>query len=80
MKPFDKCPICGGILQEKEVEKILKGVTHTAILRVVTEVCAHCGERLYSQETIKYFEQIRDNLGRQDFRDFKPVGQSFQVA
>lgn len=25
MKPFDKCPVCGGELVEKEVEKLLKG-------------------------------------------------------
>jgi hypothetical protein len=25
MKAFEKCPVCGGTLHEKEVEKILKG-------------------------------------------------------
>ena len=35
MKPFEKCPDCGGIPHEKEVEKILKGGTNTAILHVV---------------------------------------------
>jgi len=25
MKPFDKCPVCGGELVEKDVEKLLKG-------------------------------------------------------
>jgi len=25
MKPLDKCPVCGGELVEKEVEKLLKG-------------------------------------------------------
>jgi len=80
MKPFEKCPVCGGIPHEKEVEKILKGGTHTAILHVVAEVCTHCGEMLYSQETVKHFEQIRHKLDRQDFKGFKPIGQSFQVA
>ena len=80
MKPFSKCPVCGGILHEKEVEKILKGGSHTAILQVVAEVCTHCGERLYSQETVRQFEQIRNKLNRQDFKGFKPIGQSFQVA
>jgi len=59
MKPFDKCPICGGDLVEKEVEKLLRGGKHTAVLRVQAEVCLRCGERLYSQELVRYFEQIR---------------------
>lgn len=44
MKPFDKCPVCGGELIEKEVEKLLKGGVHTAVLRVRAEVCLQCGE------------------------------------
>lgn len=80
MQAFDKCPICGGEIQEKEVEKLICGGVHTAILRVSAEVCLHCGERLYSQETVKKFEQIRNKLDRQDTKEFKPIGQSFQVA
>lgn len=80
MKPFEKCPVCGGILHEKKVEKILRGGAHTAIVEVVAEVCMHCGERLYSQETVKHFEQIRNKLDSQDFKGFKPIGQSFQIA
>ena len=58
-KPFDKCPICGGELAEKKVEKPLRsGVDHT-VIKVRADVCLHCGERLYSQETVKLFEDIR---------------------
>jgi YgiT-type zinc finger domain-containing protein len=78
-KPFDKCPICGGELVEKEVEKLLKGGVHTAILKVRAEVCLHCGERLYSQETVKRFEEIRRKLERKEVASFQPVGQSFEV-
>lgn len=80
MKPFEKCPVCGGEIQEKEVEKLIRGGIHAAILRVQADVCLHCGERLYSQETVKNFEQIRHKLNLQDFKDFKPIGQTFQVA
>jgi YgiT-type zinc finger domain-containing protein len=79
MKPFDKCPVCGGKLVEKEVEKLLRGGNHTAILKVVAEVCLHCGERLYSQETVRRFEQIRAKLERQETQEFHQIGQSFQV-
>ena len=79
MKPFDKCPVCGGELIEKEVEKLLRGGLHTAVLRVRAEVCLRCGERLYSAETVKYFEQIRQKLERQEVAEFQPLGQTFQV-
>ncbi len=79
-KPFDKCPVCGGELEEKEVEKLLKGGVHTAIIKVKAEVCLHCGERLYSQETVKRFEEIRKKLERKDVASFQPIGQSFEVT
>ncbi|MEJ5199135.1 MAG: YgiT-type zinc finger protein [Anaerolineae bacterium] len=80
MMPFEKCPVCGGELVEKEVEKLLRGGVHTAVLRVSAEVCLQCGERLYSAETVKRFEQIRQKLERQEVAEFQPLGQTFQVA
>jgi len=47
------------VLEEKEVEKPLKGGVNTAVIKVRSDVCLHCGERLYSQETVKLFEDIR---------------------
>lgn len=41
---------------EKNVEKVLRGGRHTAILTMHAEVCLHCGERLYSEEDIRRFE------------------------
>lgn len=79
MTPFERCPICGGDLVEKEVEKLLRGGIHIAVLKVIAEVCLHCGERLYPQETVRQFEEIRIKLQRQDTSDFEPLGQSFQV-
>lgn len=80
MMPFSKCPVCGGEMIEKEVEKLLRGGIHTAVIRVRAEVCLKCGERLYSTETVRRFEQIRAKLERQEVADFQPLGQSFQVA
>jgi YgiT-type zinc finger domain-containing protein len=79
-KPFEKCPICGGELEEKEVEKLLKGGVHIATLKVKADVCLHCGERLYSQETVKLFEVIRRKLERKEVANFQPIGQSFQIT
>ena len=79
MMPFEKCPVCGGELVEKEVEKLLRGGVHTAVLKVRGEVCLRCGERLYSAETVRRFEQIRQKLERQEVEGFQPLGQTFQV-
>ena len=80
IKPFTQCPICGGELVEKQVEKLLRGGCHTAMICVSAEVCLHCGERLYSQDVVRRFEQIRTKLQRQEVSEFQPLGQSFRVA
>lgn len=79
MRPFEKCPICGGELERKEVEKLLRGGEHTAVLRVSAEVCLHCGERLYTEDAIRYFEKVRNKLKRQYLSGFQPVGQFFKL-
>ncbi len=80
MIPFPECPVCGGEMVEKEVEKLLRGGIHTAVLTVRAEVCLRCVERLYLQGTIERFEQVRTKLERQEVADFQLLGQSFQVS
>jgi YgiT-type zinc finger domain-containing protein len=80
MIPFRKCPVCGGDLVGKEVEKLLRGGVHVAVIKTSAEVCLSCGERLYSQETVRRFEEIRAKLKRQEVDNFKLPGKSYQVA
>jgi len=80
MKPFEKCPVCGGELKDKQVEKLLRGSGNTVSMKVNAEVCLHCGERLYAEDVVKSFEEIRGMLRRQEFGHFKMLGQSFTVA
>ena len=80
MRPFQECPVCGGQLVEKEVEKLLRGGVHTAVLKVRAEVCLRCGERLYSEQTVRRFEEIRAKLERQETAEFEVMGQTFQVT
>ena len=80
MPPFPKCPICGGEIVRKPVEKIVRGGNHTAILAIEADVCLHCGERLYSVDQVRHFEQVRDKLERQDVEDMREVGRTFRVA
>ena len=80
MKPFDKCPVCGGELERKQVEKLLSGGGNTAAMKVAAEVCLHCGEKLYSEDAVQSFAEIREKLRRREFSYFKTLGQSFTVA
>jgi YgiT-type zinc finger domain-containing protein len=78
--PFKKCPICGGDLAEKEIEKVLRGGVNTAVINARAEVCLRCGEKLYSQETVRRFEKIRAKLERMETGEFQAIGVSYQVA
>jgi YgiT-type zinc finger domain-containing protein len=43
MMPFSICPVCGGEMVEKEVEKLLRGGVNIAAVTAYAEVCLHCG-------------------------------------
>lgn len=77
---FDSCPLCGGELRKKQVEKLIKGADNTAVIEVEALVCLRCGERLYDEETIRKFEEIRKKLEEGELSDFKPVGKVYRVA
>lgn len=80
MIPFEKCPICAGDLVRKKVEKLLRGGGNTVSVMVDAEVCLHCGERVYSEDVVKSFEEIRLKLQRKEFANFRRLGQSFTVG
>ena len=80
MMPFEQCPVCGGELSSKKVEKLLRGGGNTVSLTVDAEVCQHCGERLYAEDVVKSFEEIRSKLKLNEFTHFGPLGQSFTVG
>ena len=80
MTSFERCPVCAGELVGKQVEKLLRGGRHTAVIRVEALVCLGCGERLYDEATIRSFEEVRGKLERQETGQFQLLGQSFQVA
>ena len=80
MKLFDKCPVCGGELIEKDSEKVLMGGSNTALVRVKAEVCLHCGERLYTPHDIARFDEIRKKLREDNVEKFVQIGKTFKVA
>lgn len=77
---FDSCPICGGELAHRQVEEIVRGGDDTATLEVEAMVCLRCGERLYSEDTVRRFEQIRSNLARGNSEGLEPVGKSYKAS
>ncbi len=79
MKPFEKCPVCGGQLKQKQVEKLLNGGGHSIAVNVIADVCLQCGERIYSEDVIRTFEEMRNKLKKQDFDHLINTGQSFTV-
>ncbi len=80
MRFVEKCPHCSGQVVEKQVQEILSGGNNTAFLNVLVGVCLHCGERLYTPETIRQFEDIEAKLARKKITDFRPLGKSYQVV
>lgn len=80
MLPFNKCPVCGSEMIEKEVEKLLRGGNNTATVKVKAEVCLKCGERLYSYNTVQTFEQIKSKLLKENTEGFNLIGRTYQVS
>ena len=77
---LEKCPICGGEVLEKTVDKLLKGGSNSAIVTVKAEVCLHCGERMYAEETVRKFEDIRRKLEKKETGDFETVGKFYKAV
>jgi hypothetical protein len=50
------------------------------VVKATAEVCLHCGERLYSDEIVKRFEEIRRKIELKETREFEPVAQFFKVG
>ena len=62
MASFDRCPVCGGAIVEKEVEKDLRGGVVRETVRIQAEVCLKCGESLYAPEVAHRLEETRSKL------------------
>ena len=80
MKYVEKCPTCGGQIVEKEVREVLSGGIHTAFLNVNVGVCLRCGDRLYTPDLVRKFEEIEAKLENQETSEFQVVGRSYQVT
>lgn len=81
MKRFvSKCPICGGEVVKKKVDKVVRGGHDVAILEVEAGVCLKCGERLYTKATQEELQKIRDRLRSGSTKTLKRVGNTYIPA
>jgi len=72
------CPVCSGKVTVKEVEKIVKGGSNVAILKVKAGVCSKCGERIYSKDTHEKIQKIRKELELGKTEDFEVIGRAYR--
>jgi YgiT-type zinc finger domain-containing protein len=70
-----RCPCCGSNdLEDREVEKLVRGGDDVAALRVRATVCHHCGERYFSVSAIRALEQARCDLAEGKLTRFRTLG------
>lgn len=72
------CPICGGNVAIKEVEKIVRGGSNVAILEVRAGVCSKCGEKIYSKDVHEKIQKVRKELELGRTKDFEAVGRAYR--
>ena len=71
-----KCPLCGGKIEEKEVDKIIRNGTDMIILNVNAGVCNQCGEKIFSKETHEKINKAREEV-KIGIAELKPVRRTY---
>ena len=72
---LSRCVRCGATdLEDREIEKLVRGGDDVAALRVQATVCRHCGERYFPDEAIRALEQVRRDLSEGKVAGFRTLG------
>jgi len=72
---LSRCVRCGSNdLEDRDVEKLVRGGDNVAALRVRATVCRHCGERYLPDGAIRTLEQARRDLAEDKLTRFRTVG------
>lgn len=70
-----RCTRCGSNdLEDRDVEKLVRGGDDVAALRVRATVCLHCGERYFSVGVIRALEQAHRDLAEGKLTGFRALG------
>ncbi len=76
---FEKCPVCGGDVELRDIEETLRGGNNTATLKTEALVCLRCGEIMYPITTIRFFDDIKRKLETEDITGFLPMGRAYKI-
>ena len=78
---LSKCPTCGSKeLRQKTIDHEVKGGNNIAFVEISAEVCGDCGETLFTEDQVRLFEKVRDQLKKNDIKNFIQVGNTFRLA
>lgn len=80
-KSLSRCMRCGSDdLEDRLVEKLVKGGTNAVALNVKATVCHHCGERYFDLDTVELLEDFRHKLERDDLDGLHSIGKIFRPS
>jgi len=72
---LSRCARCGSSdLEDKEIEKLIRGGDDVAALRVHATVCHHCGERYLPLDAVRALDQARKDLAEGKLTRFRTLG------
>lgn len=72
---LSRCARCGATdLEDREIEKLVRRGDDVAAVRVRATICRHCGERYFSNDTIRALERIHRDLSEGKVTDFRTLG------
>ena len=72
---LSRCARCGSSdLEDKAIEKRIRGGDDVAALRVRATVCHHCGERYLPLDAVRALEQARKDLAEGKLTRFRTLG------
>ena len=72
---LSRCARCGSSdLEDKDIEKFVRGGDDVAALCVRATVCRHCGERYLSDGAVRALEQARRDLAEGKLTRFRRLG------
>jgi YgiT-type zinc finger domain-containing protein len=72
---LSRCARCGSNdLEDRDVEKLVRGGDDVAAVRVRATVCHRCGERYFPEEAIRVLDQTRHDLAEGKMGGFRTLG------
>lgn len=72
---LSECARCGSNdLEDRDIEKLVRGGDDVAALHVRATVCHHCGERYLPVDAIRVLEQARRDLAEGKLTRFRSLG------